>query len=84
MSKNINDLREGLFDALDMLKNGELTVEQAKAFSEMSQVVINSAKIDVEYAKAAGGGIVEFLESDRETLSLNAGVVSIRQHRIAG
>lgn len=52
MSKNINDLRVSLFDALDMLKKGEITTEQAKAISEMGQVIINSAKVEVDYIKA--------------------------------
>ena len=48
MSKNISDLRDGLFDAIALLKEGKLTMEQAMAISEMGQVIINSAKVEVD------------------------------------
>lgn len=83
MSKNINDLRDSLFDALDMLKKGELSVEQAKAVSEMSQVIINSAKVEVDYIKANNGGETPFLESVGSD-NLPPGVVGITRHRLAG
>ena len=83
MSKNISDLRDGLFEAMDMLKKGTLTVEQAKAISEMSQVVINSAKVEVDYIKANNGGETPFLEAVGNS-NLPPGVVSVTRHRLAG
>lgn len=83
MSKNISDLRDGLFEAMQMLKEGKLTVEQAKAISEMSQVVINSAKVEVDYIKANNGGETPFLEAVGNS-NLPPGVVSVTRHRLAG
>lgn len=83
MSKNISHLREGLFDALDMLKKGDLTVEQAKAYSEMSQVIINSAKVEVDYIRANNGGETPFLESVGND-SLPPGVIGVTRHRLVG
>lgn len=83
MSKNISHLREGLFDALDMLKKGDLTVEQAKAYSEMSQVIINSAKVEVDYIRANNGGETPFLESVGND-NLPEGVISVTRHRLVG
>ena len=83
MSRNINDLREGLFDALDMLKKGEISIEQAKAISEMSQVIINTAKVEVDYIKANNGGETPFLESVGAG-NLPQGVVGITRHRLVG
>lgn len=83
MSKNINDLRVSLFDALDMLKKGEITTEQAKAISEMGQVIINSAKVEVDYIKANNGGETPFLESIGNN-NLPEGVVSVTRHRLVG
>lgn len=83
MSKNISDLRDGLFEAMQMLKEGKLTVEQAKAISEMSQVVINSAKVEVDYIKANNGGETPFLEAIGND-NLPPGVVSVTRHRLAG
>lgn len=83
MSKNISDLRDGLFEAMQMLKDGKLSVEQAKAISDMSQVVINSAKVEVDYIRANNGGEMPFLEAVGND-NLPPGVVSVRRHRLAG
>lgn len=81
MSRNIADLREGLFDAMELLKKGKLDVDQAKAISEMSQVIINSAKVEVDYIKANNGGETPFLESVGDN-NLPDGIVGRRVHRI--
>jgi len=63
MSKTKNkmsDLRNHLFEALerlnDMAATNELKMgmelDRAKAISEVAQVIINSAKVEVEYLKA--------------------------------
>lgn len=81
MSRNINDLREGLFDTMELLKQGKINVDQTKAISEMSQVIINSAKVEVEYIKANNGGETPFLESVGDN-NLPGGIVGRRVHRI--
>lgn len=83
MSKNISDLRDGLFDAIALLKEGKLSVEQAKAISEMGQVIINSAKVEVDYIRANNGGETPFLEATGNA-NLPPGVVGITRHRITG
>jgi hypothetical protein len=57
MSNKIQDLRDHLFETIKMLKdpNSKMDVEKAKAISEISQVIINSAKVEVEYMKNVGG-----------------------------
>lgn len=57
MAKNKNsDLRDHLFEVLESLKDNEdpMNLERAKAVCEVAQVIINSAKVDVEMAKAVG------------------------------
>jgi hypothetical protein len=62
MARNkINDLRDHLFAALERLDNDELTAEElqkeldkAEAVSQIGNVIINSAKIEVEFIKATG------------------------------
>lgn len=55
MARNkINDLRDHLFEALERLKDGEIDIETAKAMSEVSQTIINSAKIEIDFIKATG------------------------------
>jgi hypothetical protein len=83
MSKNISDLRDGLFEAMQMLKDGKLTVDQAKAISDMGQVIINSAKVEVDYIKANNGGETPFLEAVGNS-NLPPGVVGVTRHRLMG
>lgn len=83
MSKNINDLREAMFDTLAALKDGKITVEQAKAASEIGQVIINSAKVEVDYLRVNNGGETPFLEAAGND-NLPPGVTGITRHRLAG
>ena len=62
MARNkINDLRDHLFAALERLDNDELSTEElqkeldkADAIAQIGNVIINSAKIEVEFIKATG------------------------------
>ncbi|SFI74524.1 hypothetical protein SAMN05428978_10324 [Nitrosomonas sp. Nm34] len=48
---NITELRAILFDTLRGLKDKSMEVEHAKAISDTAQVIINSAKLETDYAK---------------------------------
>ncbi len=53
MPKNkIEDLRNHLFEALEMLKDGELAVDKAEAIVGVAQVIVETAKVEVAYIKA--------------------------------
>lgn len=83
MSNNIEDLREHLFETLKALRDPAkpMEIERAKAVSEVAQTIINSAKVEVEYAKATGVKGSEFLEKKPE---LPPGITGITQHRLKG
>lgn len=81
MSNNIETLRGHLFDALQGLKDGKIDIDKAKAMSEIAQTIINSAKVEVEYAKATGAKGSGFLDKSPE---LPAGITGIRTHRLQG
>lgn len=81
MSKNISDLRDAMFDTLQLLNEGKITIEQAKAASEVGQVIINSAKVEVDYIRANNGGDSEFLDPVAEH-TLPEGVTGVVRHRI--
>jgi hypothetical protein len=59
MAKNkIVDLRNHLFETIEMLKDGDvetskMTVDKAKAISNVAQVIINSAKLEIEFMKVS-------------------------------
>lgn len=50
----ITGLRAELFATLRGLRTGKIDVEKARAVSEVAQTIINSAKVEVEHAKAVG------------------------------
>ena len=55
MSNDINELRNALFDTLRNLKSGSMDVDRAKAINETAQTIINSAKVEIDHMKVAGG-----------------------------
>lgn len=58
MPKNkIDDLRNHLFETLEMLKDPDkpMDLNRAKAISDVAQTIINSAKVEVDLARALGG-----------------------------
>lgn len=54
--RQIDDLRDKLFDTLDRLndKDNPMEIERAKAVAEVAQVIINSAKVEVEFIRQSG------------------------------
>jgi len=52
---DINALRTHLFDALEGLKSGKIDVAHAKAMAEIGGVIIDSAKVEVDYLRVTGG-----------------------------
>lgn len=60
-TQTITDLREALFATLNGLKNGEIDVDRAKAINETAQVIINSAKVEIDHMKIAGGTGTRFI-----------------------
>ena len=57
MSNNITDLRGHLFAALRGLtdKESPMDIERARAVSDIAQTIINSAKVEVDAMRVAGG-----------------------------
>lgn len=68
--QNVTDLRKHLFDVLEQLKDKKnpMEIERARAIAEVAQTVINSAKVEVEFAKATGlttdSGFIQAQEAD--------------------
>lgn len=68
MKNKMEDLRNHLFETIEMLKDDDkrMSIEKAKVISDVAQTLVNTAKVEVDYLKATeqqhGTG---FLESDR-------------------
>lgn len=58
MKNRMSDLRNHLFETLEALKDDEkpMDLQRAKAISEVAQTIINSAKVEVQFAQAIGAG----------------------------
>lgn len=72
VNRDINTLREHLFDVIDGLNSGTVSVEKARAVGETAQTIINSAKVEVELAKATGqkpSGFIGALEKPTGTIT---------------
>lgn len=61
--KTIGDVRDALFATLKDLREDKIDVKKAKAVSSISQTILNSAKIEMEYKRLTGGsGEIKLLE----------------------
>lgn len=65
MSKTIDDLRAHLFQTLEALsdKAAPMDIARGKAISDVAQTIINTAKVEVDFARITGGNVSSFLPS---------------------
>lgn len=85
--KTIADLRDLLFETIQGVKDGTLEIERAKCISDLSQVMVNSAKAEADYAKATGAMGSGFLEGAPVSTPAGAlpnGITGITRHRLKG
>lgn len=85
MAKNkINDLRDHLFETLEGLKDKSMDLDRARAISEVAQVIINSAKVEVDLVKAVSGSAAgsAFFNLPEERRELGAKPFSGEQRQI--
>ena len=87
-TKTIEDLRARLFDAIDAVKAGTMNVEQASTIGNLSQTIINSAKVEIDYIHATdrieGSRFLaapEDAEGDGKPIN---GITGIVRHRLQG
>lgn len=87
MSINITTVRQHLLDTLADLRSREnpMEIERARAVSQVAGVLIDSAKVEVDFIKASGAVGSEFMqpaEAPRANPNLPNGITGVRQHRI--
>ena len=65
MAKKIQDLRETLFETIELIKTGKIDVDKAKAITNIAQVIVNSAKAEVDFLKNVNSqGNTGFISGD--------------------
>jgi hypothetical protein len=55
MKNKLSDLRDHLFESIEMLKSGEMEIDKAQAINGLAQTLVASAKVEVDYIKQVGG-----------------------------
>lgn len=66
MKNKIEDLRNHLFACLESLADTEkpMEIERAKAIADVAQVIINSAKVEVDFINKVGGVGTNFIPTE--------------------
>lgn len=86
MSNNISTVRQHLLDTLADLRNREnpMEVERARAVADVARVLVDSAKVEVDFIKASGATGSDFMLPDDEEKQpqLPSGITGIRRHHI--
>ena len=84
----LEDLREHLFETLKSLRDQEnpMSIDRAKAISEVAQTVINSAKAEIDYLRATDQleARLPVLEPKKDGAPALPGVTGIHTHRLKG
>lgn len=75
-------LRAHLFEALQGVKSGVMDLDKARAINEIGKTLIDSAKVEVDYLKASGGGESSFLDAAIGTANLPDGITGQTVHRL--
>ncbi len=89
-SKTIEDLRARLFDAIDGVKAGTMPIETARVIGDLSQTIVNTAKVECEYLRlvddADKAAASPFMKGGRDDdqQPLPNGITTIVRHRLAG
>jgi hypothetical protein len=79
VKNKIEDLRNHLFETLEALKDKEhpMDIERAKAIAQVADVLVETAKVEVQFIEAVGGKGSGFIPDKETTLPAPAGLRKI-------
>lgn len=83
---HIDTVRQQLIDTLADLRNRDkpMEVDRARAVAQVASVLVDTARVEVEYLKATSGDSSSFLKRQEGAQELPPGINSITRHRLAG
>lgn len=83
---SITAMREHLMATLASLRDRDnpMDVDRARAVAQVAGVLVESAKVEVEYIRVTGGEHSHFLQTEHDQVALPAGIVGITRHRLQG
>lgn len=72
MKNKIEDLRNHLFTTLEALqdKDHPMPIERAQAVADVAQVLVNSAKVEVDFLRVTNGKGTGFIQDQNTPLKL--------------
>jgi hypothetical protein len=82
-SNNIDALRATLFATLQAVKDGSLDLDKARAVNDLAKTIVDTAKVEVDYLRATGGGESSFISSAVGSTNLPPGITAVTRHRLA-
>lgn len=84
MSHDITALREHLFATLQGVKDKTIDLDQARVINELGKTLVDTAKVEVDYLKATGGGESQFIDTAIGANNVPPGVTGRTVHRLKG
>jgi hypothetical protein len=71
MKNKIEDLRNNLFATIEALMDEDkpMDLDRAKAIADVSQVIINSAKVEIDFINKVGGVGTNFIPQEQRKIS---------------
>ena len=87
---HISTVRQHLLDQMAALRTAttpeavRVELDRAKGISDLAQVAVNTAKVEVDYLVATDQTGAPFLETPTAGADLPNGISSITRHRLAG
>lgn len=82
MSHDISELRRQLFATLAGVKDGSIDLDKARAVNELGKTLVDTAKVEVDYLRALGGGESAFLDTAIGNENLPEGITGRTVHRL--
>ena len=82
MSHDISELRRHLFATLAGVKDGSIDLDKARAVNELGKTLVDTAKVEVDYLRATGGGESAFLDTAIGNENLPEGITGRTVHRL--
>lgn len=61
--RDLTALREALFSTLEGVRAGTIDLDKARAVNELGKTLIDTAKVEVDYLRLAGGGESAFIDT---------------------
>lgn len=62
-TQTIEDLRTALFSTLEGVRAGTIDLDKARAVNEIGKTIVETAKVEVDYLRATGGGESTFIST---------------------